>query len=147
VARRSPGSDHAWVATNAHWTPRPLVNGYGNGEVPVTGSTEALEGSSVCRSGSTSGWHCGTIRQRDATVTYPQGTVHGMARTTVCSEPGDSGGPFLSGSQAQGVTSGGTGNCTSGGTTYFSPVNPALRAYGLTLATNGNRGPSRWGGA
>ncbi|MBO8195734.1 S1 family peptidase [Streptomyces oryzae] len=142
-----PGSDHAWVATNAHWRPRPLVNGYGNGEVPVTGSTEALEGSSVCRSGSTSGWHCGTIQQRDATVTYPQGTVHGMARTTVCSEPGDSGGPFLSGSQAQGMTSGGTGDCTSGGTTFFSPVNPALRAYGLTLVTDRNRGPSRWGGA
>lgn len=58
-----------------------------------------------------------------------------LTRTTVCAEPGDSGGSFISGSQAQGVTSGGSGNCTSGGATYFQPVNPILDAYGLTLAT------------
>ncbi|MGI5349665.1 S1 family peptidase [Streptomyces sp. CA-250714] len=132
-----PGRDHAWVATNANWTPRPLVNGYGNGDVTVAGSTEAPVGSSVCRSGSTTGWHCGTIQQRNTSVTYPQGTVFGVARTTVCAEPGDSGGSFISGSQAQGMTSGGSGNCTSGGTTYFSPVNPALQEYGLTLVTSG----------
>jgi hypothetical protein len=38
-----------------------------------------------------------------------------------------------SGAQAQGVTSGGSGNCQSGGTTYFQPVNEILSAYGLTL--------------
>ena len=66
-------------------------------------------------------------------MTYPQGTVTGLTRTNVCAEPGDSGGSFISGSQAQGVTSGGSGNCTSGGTTYFQPVNEILSAYGLTL--------------
>ncbi|MER7724602.1 alpha-lytic protease prodomain-containing protein [Streptomyces sp. NPDC096323] len=132
-----PGRDYSWVAVNTNWTPRPLVNGYGNGDVTVTGSTEALEGSSVCRSGSTTGWHCGTVQQRNSSVTYPQGTVSGVTRTNVCAEPGDSGGSFVSGSQAQGVTSGGTGNCSQGGTTYFQPVNPALQAYGLTLVTSG----------
>ncbi len=53
----------------------------------------------------------------------------------MCAEPGDSGGSFISGSQAQGVTSGGSGNCTYGGTTYFQPVNEILRVYGLTLVT------------
>ncbi|MFB6711366.1 alpha-lytic protease prodomain-containing protein [Streptomyces sp. NPDC056358] len=132
-----PGRDYSWVATNTNWTPRALVNGYGNGDVTVTGSTEALEGSSVCRSGSTTGWHCGTVQQRNTSVTYQEGTVSGVTRTNVCAEPGDSGGSFISGSQAQGVTSGGSGNCSQGGTTYFQPVNPALQAYGLTLVTSG----------
>lgn len=132
-----PGRDYSWVATNTNWTPRPLVNGYGNGDVTVTGSTEAIEGSSVCRSGSTTGWHCGTVQQRNSSVTYQEGTVSGVTRTNVCAEPGDSGGSFISGSQAQGVTSGGTGNCSQGGTTYFQPLNPALQAYGLTLVTSG----------
>ncbi|MFF9350261.1 alpha-lytic protease prodomain-containing protein [Streptomyces sp. NPDC014734] len=132
-----PGRDYSWVATNTNWTPRALVNGYGNGDVTVTGSTEALEGASICRSGSTTGWHCGTVQQRNTSVTYQEGTVSGVTRTNVCAEPGDSGGSFISGSQAQGVTSGGSGNCSQGGTTYFQPVNPALQAYGLTLVTNG----------
>ncbi|MEK8173147.1 S1 family peptidase [Streptomyces sp. M19] len=92
-------------------------------------------GSAVCRSGSTSGWHCGTVEQVDAAVTYPEGAVNGVTRTSVCAEPGDSGGSFLSGDQAQGVTSGGSGDCATGGTTYFQPVNPILSTYGLTLAT------------
>ncbi|MFH9618491.1 alpha-lytic protease prodomain-containing protein [Streptomyces pratensis] len=132
-----PGRDHAWVAANANWTPRALVNGYGNGDVGVTGSTQAVVGSSVCRSGSTTGWHCGTIQQHGSSVTYPEGTISGVTRTSVCAEPGDSGGSFISGSQAQGVTSGGSGNCSQGGTTYYQPVNPALAAYGLTLVTSG----------
>lgn len=136
-----PGRDYSWVATNTNWTPRPLVNGYGNGDVTVTGSTEAIEGQSVCRSGSTTGWHCGTIQQRNSSVTYQEGTVSGVTRTNVCAEPGDSGGSFISGSQAQGVTSGGTGNCSQGGVTYFQPLNPALQAYGLTLVTNGSTTP------
>ncbi|MEU2246859.1 alpha-lytic protease prodomain-containing protein [Streptomyces sp. NPDC019224] len=136
-----PGRDYSWVATNTSWTPRPLVNGYGNGDVTVTGSTEAIEGSSVCRSGSTTGWHCGTVQQRNSSVTYQEGTVSGVTRTNVCAEPGDSGGSFVSGSQAQGVTSGGTGNCSQGGVTYFQPLNPALQVYGLTLVTNGSTTP------
>ena len=130
-----PGRDYAWVGTNSNWTPRGLVNGYGNGDVSVTGSTESVEGSSVCRSGSTTGWHCGSVQLRNTSVTYPQGTVNGVTRTSVCAEPGDSGGSFVSGAQAQGMTSGGSGNCSSGGTTYFQPVNPALQTYGLNLVT------------
>jgi hypothetical protein len=52
------------------------------------------------------------------------------------SEPGDSGGSFISGDQAQGVTSGGSGDCSSGGTTFFQPVNEILSTFGLTLVTS-----------
>ncbi|PCG84192.1 serine protease [Streptomyces sp. WZ.A104] len=132
-----PGRDYAWVATNANWVAKPLVNGYGRGDVTVTGSTPSVVGASVCRSGSTTGWHCGTIQQLNTSVTYPEGTISGVTRTSVCAEPGDSGGSYISGSQAQGVTSGGSGNCRTGGTTYFQPLLPALQAYGLTLVTSG----------
>ena len=37
--------------------------------------------------------------------------------------------------QAQGVTSGGWGNCASGGETWFQPINEILNRYGLTLHT------------
>ncbi|KAA6223554.1 S1 family peptidase [Streptomyces albofaciens JCM 4342] len=131
-----PGRDTAWVATNSNWTSTPYVKGQGGQNVRVAGSTQAAVGASICRSGSTTGWHCGTIQQHNTSVTYPQGTVSGVTRTSVCAEPGDSGGSFISGSQAQGVTSGGSGNCRSGGTTFYQPINPLLQGYGLTLKTS-----------
>jgi streptogrisin C len=136
-----PGNDYAWVAVNANWTPQPWVNNYSGGNVTVAGSTVAAIGASICRSGSTTGWRCGTVQAYNQTVNYPQGTVSGLTRTNACAEPGDSGGSWMSGNQAQGVTSGGSGNCSSGGTTYFQPVNEILSAYGRTLVTSGGGNP------
>jgi streptogrisin C len=136
-----PGNDYAWVRTAAGNTGRPLVNRY-PGTVPVAGSTEAPVGASVCRSGSTTGWRCGTIQQKNTSVTYPEGTITGLTRTNACAEPGDSGGSWLTGDQAQGVTSGGSGNCTSGGTIYFQPVNEILQVYGLQLIVSGGGTPT-----
>lgn len=130
-----PGEDMAFVSTSGGHDLRPYINGYGSGSLPVTGSNEAPVGSSICRSGSTTGVHCGQVQGTGATVNYPQGTVFGLTQTSVCAEPGDSGGSFYAGSEAQGVTSGGSGNCASGGTTYFQPVNPILSAYGVSLNT------------
>ncbi|QUH04896.1 S1 family peptidase [Saccharopolyspora erythraea] len=128
-----PGNDYAWVSVNSNWTPTGRVNLYNGSTRAVSGSSAAPVGSSICRSGSTTGWHCGTVQALNQTVRYPQGTVTGLTRTNVCAEPGDSGGSFISGNQAQGMTSGGSGNCSSGGTTYFQPVNEALSVYGLSL--------------
>lgn len=129
-----PGNDYAFVQTSE--TISGSVNNYAGGSVAVRGSTDAPIGSSICRSGQTTGWHCGTIQARNATVNYAEGSVFGLIRTSVCAEPGDSGGSAISGNQAQGVTSGGSGNCTVGGTTYFQPVNEILSAYGLSLTTS-----------
>ena len=131
-----PGNDYAYVQVNAGNTPVGAVNNYAGGRVAVAGSQDAAVGSTVCRSGSTTGWHCGTIQARNASVTYPEGTITGLIRTNVCAEPGDSGGSWLSANQAQGVTSGGSGNCSSGGTTYYQEINPILATYGLTLITS-----------
>jgi streptogrisin C len=130
-----PGNDYAWVATPGH-TPVGQVSDYAGGTVAVKGSTPAAVGATVCRSGSTTGWHCGQVQAYNSTVRYSQGSVSGLIRTSVCAEPGDSGGSLLAGNQAQGVTSGGSGDCTTGGTTYFQPVNEILQAYGLQLLTS-----------
>src|SRR3954452_12136935 len=137
AASRFPGDDFAWIRTNNNWTPQPWVNNYADAMVVVAGSQEAAIGSSICRSGRTTQWRCGTLQGRNETVNYPQGPVQGLSRMSACAEPGDSGGSVISGNQAQGVTSGVTGNCTSGGTTWFQTVNEILSTYGLSLTTSG----------
>jgi streptogrisin C len=140
-----PGNDYAYVNVGSDDTPIGAVNNYSGGTVGVAGSSAAAVGATVCRSGSTTGWHCGTIQALNASVTYSQGTVSGLIRTNVCAEPGDSGGSLLAGTQAQGMTSGGSGNCSSGGTTYFQPVNEALSAASVTLITGGGGTPTGCG--
>ncbi|MBC2865381.1 S1 family peptidase [Streptomyces mexicanus] len=131
-----PDNDYAWVSVGSGWWTVPVVLGWGTvSDQLVRGSAEAPIGASICRSGSTSHWHCGTVLAKNETVNYSQGAVHEMTKTNVCAEPGDSGGSFISGDQAQGVTSGGWGNCSSGGETWFQPVNEILNRYGLTLHT------------
>jgi len=128
-----PGNDYSYIRGSSGNTFQGRVNNYSGGTIAISGSTAAAVGASVCRSGSTTGVYCNTIRAIGASVTYAEGRVTGLTQTNVCAEPGDSGGSFYSGAQAQGVTSGGSGNCNSGGVTYFQPVNEILSAYGLTL--------------
>jgi streptogrisin D len=66
-------------------------------------------------------------------VTYPQGRVTGLIRTNICAQPGDSGGSLFTGNTALGLTSGGSGNCTFGGTTFFQPVTEILNVAGLSV--------------
>ncbi|MFG3715005.1 S1 family peptidase [Micromonospora sp. NPDC047730] len=97
---------------------------------------DAFVGESVTRTGSTTGTHRGTVTALNVSVRYVGkggGTVSGMIQTTVCAEPGDSGGPLYDGSKALGITSGGSGDCRSGGTTFYQPVREAANAYGVTL--------------
>ncbi|MFD0147044.1 MULTISPECIES: S1 family peptidase [unclassified Streptomyces] len=104
------------------------------GSVDITSAANATVGMSVTRRGSTTGTHSGSVTGLNATVNYGGGDiVYGMIRTNVCAEPGDSGGPLYSGSRAIGLTSGGSGNCSSGGTTFFQPVTEALNAYGVNV--------------
>lgn len=133
-----PGNDYSYIDAGSSWTASPRVNGSSQ---QVANANVAPVGSSICRSGSTTGWHCGTVQQLNTSVTYPQGTVSQVTRTNVCAEPGDSGGSFISGASAQGMTSGGSGNCSSGGTTYFQPVGEALSASGAALTTTSGPGP------
>ncbi|MFJ4684084.1 S1 family peptidase [Streptomyces sp. NPDC088789] len=105
------------------------------GSVDITSAATPSVGTNVIRSGSTTGTRTGRVTALNATVNYGGGdVVYGMIQTTVCAEPGDSGGPLYgSNGVAYGLTSGGSGNCTSGGTTFFQPVTEALSAYGVSV--------------
>ncbi|QTI44630.1 Streptogrisin-B [Streptomyces nojiriensis] len=104
------------------------------GSQDITSAVNATLNMSVTRRGSTTGIHSGRVTGLNATVNYGGGDiVYGMIRTNVCAEPGDSGGPLYSGTRAVGLTSGGSGNCSSGGTTFFQPVVEALNAYGVSV--------------
>ncbi|WP_328340334.1 S1 family peptidase [Micromonospora sp. NBC_00421] len=105
------------------------------GLLTVNGVGTAYVGQAVCRSGSTTGVRCGTVTGLNQTVNYAEGSVSGLIRTNICAEPGDSGGPlYVAGTGLiLGILSGGSGNCTSGGTTYYQPIAEILAAYGLTL--------------
>jgi streptogrisin C len=143
AATSFPGNDYGVIrVTSSAAVSTPFVDRYSAGsDVRVTGASSAAVGQLVCRSGSTTGWRCGQVTGTNQTVCYPQGCVFQMIRTTVCAEPGDSGGSLVSnpGSgttvSAKGLTSGGSGNCRTGGTTFFQPVTEPLSVYGLTLFT------------
>jgi streptogrisin B len=119
-----PGNDYALVQyTNTSLT---HPGGYT--------AANAFVGEKVTRDGSTSGVHSGTVQALNVTVRYQGGgKVSGMIQTNVCAEPGDSGGPLYDGTKAIGITSGGSGDCKTGGTTFFQPVTEALGAYGVSL--------------
>ncbi|UIX28831.1 S1 family peptidase [Streptomyces sp. GQFP] len=101
--------------------------------VRITGAADPTVGQKVFRSGSTTGLRNGEVTGLNATVNYPEGTVSGLIETTVCAESGDSGGPLFSEGIALGITSGGNGDCTAGGTTFFQPVTKALSALNVRL--------------
>ncbi|GHH64943.1 S1 family peptidase [Promicromonospora soli] len=124
VASSFPGDDYALVRYDNTSLTHP--GGYTAGNAYV--------GERVTRDGSTTGVHSGTVTALNVSVNYQgSGRVRGMIQTNVCAEPGDSGGALYDGTIALGITSGGSGNCTTGGTTFFQPVTEALSAYGVSI--------------
>ncbi len=130
-----PGNDYALVRYTSSSVVFPGEVSLGTtGQVrDITGAANPTVGRSVCHVGRTTGYRCGTVTAVNVTVNYPEGTVSGLFRSNICSEPGDSGGPAFSGSIALGVIVGASGNCASGGATYYQPVVEWLSVYGLTL--------------
>ncbi|NJP33277.1 S1 family peptidase [Micromonospora thermarum] len=124
VGSSFPGNDYALVR-------------YANTSLSHPGGftvADAYVGESVKRTGSTTGTHSGTVTALNVTVRYVgSGTVRGMIQTNVCAEPGDSGGPLYDGTKALGITSGGSGNCRTGGTTFYQPVREAAEQYKVTI--------------
>ena len=126
VASSFPGNDYALVRFDNTSLSHP-------GGFTVA---DAFVGEQVTRDGSTTGVHTGTVTALNVSVRYrghPGGKVSGLIQTNVCAEGGDSGGPLYDGTSALGLTSGGSGNCSTGGTTFFQPVREAANAYGVTI--------------
>jgi streptogrisin B len=126
VSYSFPGNDYALVR-------------YDNTSLSHPGGftvADAFVGERVTRDGSTTGVHSGRVTALNVSVRYvghPGGKVSGLIQTNVCAEPGDSGGPLYDGTKALGLTSGGSGDCTSGGTTFFQPAREAAGASGVTI--------------
>ena len=119
-------------------TAAPSEVDLGDQTLPISRAAEATVGQEVFRMGSTTGLADGQVLGLNATVNYPEGTVTGLIQTNVCAEPGDSGGSmFTRDGLAVGLTSGGSGDCASGGETFFQPVTTALAAVGATLGDTG----------
>jgi putative cell wall-binding protein len=96
------------------WTMKPQVLNWGGGKggplqsppVSITDTRPAIVGASLCRSGSRSGWSCGTILDTDVAVDVQGHEVNEILATT-CADHGDSGGAAITGTAAVGLTSAG----------------------------------------
>jgi streptogrisin C len=144
-----PGNDYAVVNIDnpSFWQPQAAVDMYNGSARVVSGFSQAAVGSSVCKSGRTTGWTCGTIQAYNQTVNYGGGdVVSGLVQHSACVEQGDSGGSNITGNSAQGVSSGGQlyqsgGSLVCGervgqpNVSFYQPIGEALSANGLTLLT------------
>ncbi|AGZ44802.1 S1 family peptidase [Actinoplanes friuliensis] len=124
-----PGNDYGIV----RYTNTTITKSGAVGSQDITSAGTPAVGATVYRRGSTTGLRSGRVTALNSTVNYAEGSVSGLIRTSVCAEPGDSGGSLYAGTTALGLTSGGSGNCSSGGTTYFQPVTEALNVYGVSV--------------
>ncbi|MFG2376221.1 S1 family peptidase [Streptomyces sp. NPDC048504] len=130
VSYSFPTNDFALVK----YTNTSIAHPSAVGSQTISSAATPSVGTTVYRRGSTTGTHSGRVTALNATVNYGSGdVVYGMIQTTVCAEGGDSGGPLYGGTVAYGLTSGGSGDCTSGGTTFFQPVTEALSYYGVSV--------------
>jgi streptogrisin C len=102
-----PGNDFGTVGVIEGWDQQGYVEGWGAGNVAVKGIANATVGSTLCKSGKSTGWTCGKIVARNVTVNYGSNkVVRGLFQHTACVEGGDSGGANMTGNYAQGITSG-----------------------------------------
>ncbi len=130
-----PGNDFGTVGVIEGWDQQGYVEGWGAGNIAVKGVANATVGSTVCKSGESTGWTCGRIVARNVTVNYGDNRiVRGLFQHTACVEGGDSGGANMTGNYAQGITSGAAlinGQCLEkyGETneSYSQPIGEALR--------------------
>jgi streptogrisin D len=135
AASSFPGNDYGAIRISSPAALDPRGGVLHNGAFrDITGASRVPVGSSACKTGSTTGTTCGTVQAYNVTVNYAEGTVFGLTRTNICTQPGDSGGAMYAGSLAQGITSGGSfGGCNSSFRSFFQPADEALSVYGLTL--------------
>ena len=144
----SPSVDMGLMDIDSEDIGRGYIDNRNGQTTRVTGSSKAPVGSTICKAGNTTGWTCGSITQYNLTVNYggAGGSItrtSGLARSTVCTEGGDSGGAYISGTTAQGMTSGGPndghdcgwnqGHNATGSYSFYQPVVDAASYYGVTL--------------
>lgn len=127
------GPDWAIVKYAAGITPPGNVDLYNGAYQDITTAAAAYVGEPVKRSGVTTGVHSGTVTALNVTLNTAEGTHTGLIKTNVCAEAGDAGGPLFDGTKALGILVASSGNCSTGGATFYRPVTEPLAAYGLAV--------------
>jgi hypothetical protein len=140
------GRDYGIVGSGSSVVPQASLYTWGgstgaplaSAALPIVGQTAGMVGAALCKSGSTSGWTCGTILSIDQSIPVSDQNVNSIVATT-CLLPGDSGGGAVTGQNAVGIDSGSdfpTDSCSNpGGDSYesvfFPMVSTASGATGL----------------
>ncbi|MBC7517640.1 MAG: hypothetical protein H7248_01950 [Microbacteriaceae bacterium] len=96
--------------------------------LPITSISSAIVDGDLCKSGSRTGWTCGTIEAVDQSVSVSGNDVNSIIAST-CALPGDSGGSALAGQTAVGVTSS-TSNASVCDANSFSTYFPMISDAG-----------------
>lgn len=129
-----PGNDYALIRYTDQSAAEGTVYLYNGSYQDITSAAAPVVGQRVTKISPTSGIRSGTVTGLNATVNYgADGIVTGLMQTNLCSEFGDSGGPVFATTLAIGLISGGSGNCSSGGTTFAQPVIEPLAAYAVSV--------------
>ncbi len=139
--------------TNNTWVGKPEVVTWGNSTsgaplasapLVIRDAGPAIVGSTLCKSGSTTGWTCGPITDVDEIQFVGSGTAScpatggnycvGSIQANLCVRGGDSGGAAVVGSRAVGITSAATNSlvptCTATNNIgVFSTLYSAVPAY------------------
>ncbi|WP_158675817.1 S1 family peptidase, partial [Nocardia stercoris] len=103
--------------------------------LPITGTADPVVGAPVCHSGRTTGFSCGVVTDVHQTMSNGIATLNDAIATNLCGQPGDSGGPVVTGTKALGITS--TGHCNSTRQMWAEPIKSVLAANpGLKINTN-----------
>ncbi len=121
----------------------------------VLGEAASVQGGSFCKQGATSAEQCGAILNLNVLVIFKNPPdvlehVDGLVETDSCSEPGDSGGPYatlpnVNGVDILGTEVGGTTNSCAGilfcatCKTFYEPIKTSLTGLGLALLTTANQ--------
>lgn len=132
----SAGRDFALISVdNAAENPQPTIFADSSGR-SITGTSTAVVGLYLCKSGQTTGYRCGNVTSTSVTVSYTDGvTLRDMIRADIYTCKGDSGGPVFANFSAYGLLSGASMNISSscGDTAYIAKIGSALSTAGVSL--------------
>ncbi|WP_460463593.1 S1 family peptidase [Arthrobacter pigmenti] len=147
IGRSFPVNDYAAIKINwpNAWNPQGAVDKYNGYARVVQGQRKPPVGATVCKSGQSTGFTCGTIQSYHQAVNYGNGNiVYGLVRFSACVQSGDSGGAVMWGNYAVGIVSGAQMQQPSGATgcaqrtggrnvSFYQPIGEALNAFDATL--------------
>ncbi|MEV4832486.1 S1 family peptidase [Micromonospora sp. NPDC049257] len=124
-----------WMNGPSVWA-TGTINLWNNTSRSIHGWATAVSGLSVCNSGRTTGFRCGSVLKTNVTVNGAGGTVRQMIETNICTLGGDSGGPLFATNTGYGLNSHANRNgsqCNSSPRTWHQPVGEAITTYQVVI--------------